>query len=207
VPSGARRVSVDAGFPFRADQRFWTASFRTTLTGNTISGSKQAPVLITFTRNSTAIFAGELKKNFKYLQGSTITVSDPGADLNGYWFDHPATDPIDRRFLNNLPDYWMDRYEVTNRAFNLFLDAGGYRKPEYWKQPFAEDGKMLSWEEAMSRFRDKAGRPGPTTWELGNYPEGQGDYPVTGVSWYQAKQVLRAPPTLFPLAKKQQEAS
>jgi hypothetical protein len=35
-------------------------------------------VLITFTRNSTAIFAGELKKNFKYLQGSTITVSDPG---------------------------------------------------------------------------------------------------------------------------------
>jgi hypothetical protein len=88
-----------------------------------ISGSKQAPVLITFTRNSTAIFAGELKKDFKYLQGSTITVSDPGGDLNGYWFDHPATDPIDRRFLINLPDYWMDRYEVTNREFKLFVDA------------------------------------------------------------------------------------
>jgi formylglycine-generating enzyme required for sulfatase activity/tRNA A-37 threonylcarbamoyl transferase component Bud32/dienelactone hydrolase len=86
----------------------------------------------------------------------------------------------------NLPDYWMDRYEVTNREFKQFVDAGGYRKPEYWKQPFVENGKILSWEEAMSRFRDKAGRPGPTTWELGNYPEGQGDYPVTGVSWYEA---------------------
>jgi eukaryotic-like serine/threonine-protein kinase len=29
-------------------------------------------------------------------------------------------------------------------------------------------------------------RPGPSTWELGEYPEGQDDYPVTGVSWYEA---------------------
>ena len=38
----------------------------------------------------------------------------------------------------------------------------------------------------MSLFRDKTGRPGPSTWELGSYPQGQGDYPVTGVSWYEA---------------------
>ena len=80
----------------------------------------------------------------------------------------------------------MDRYEVTNIQFKKFVDAGGYRKSEYWKQPFVDNGKILSWEKAMSRFLDKAGRPGPTTWELGNYPEGQGDYPVTGVSWYEA---------------------
>jgi len=80
----------------------------------------------------------------------------------------------------------MDRFEVTNSEFKQFVEAGGYRKPEYWKQPFVENGKTLSWEEAMSRFRDKAGRPGPATWELGNYPEGQGNYPVTGVSWYEA---------------------
>ena len=35
-------------------------------------------------------------------------------------------------------------------------------------------------------FRDKTGRPGPSTWELSNYAEGQADYPVTGVSWYEA---------------------
>jgi formylglycine-generating enzyme required for sulfatase activity/cephalosporin-C deacetylase-like acetyl esterase len=85
-----------------------------------------------------------------------------------------------------LPDYWMDRYEVTNKEFKQFVDAGGYRKQEYWKQPFMENGRTLSWEEAMARFIDRAGRPWPATWELGNYPEEQGVYPVTGVSWYEA---------------------
>jgi eukaryotic-like serine/threonine-protein kinase len=85
-----------------------------------------------------------------------------------------------------LPDYAMDRFEVTNKKFKEFVDAGGYRNAEYWKQPFVEKGRTLSWNEAMLRFRDKAGRPGPAIWELGNYPEGQGDFPVTGVSWYEA---------------------
>src|SRR5215470_2565155 len=85
-----------------------------------------------------------------------------------------------------IPDYWMDRYEVTNKEFKQFVDAGGYRKAEFWRQPFVENGRTLFWEEAMSKFRDKTGRQAPSTWELGNYPEGQGEYPVTGVSWYEA---------------------
>ena len=85
-----------------------------------------------------------------------------------------------------FPDYWMDRYEVTNKQFKQFVDAGGYQKRGYWKQPFVENGRTLSWEEAMSKFLDKTGRRGPSTWELGNYSEGQADYPVTGVSWYEA---------------------
>jgi hypothetical protein len=44
----------------------------------------------------------------------------------------------------------------------------------------------LAWEEAMAAFRDTTGRPGPATWELGTYPEGQADHPVGGVSWYEA---------------------
>jgi cephalosporin-C deacetylase-like acetyl esterase len=66
------------------------------------------------------------------------------------------------------------------------VDAGGYRKAEFWKQPFVENGRTLSWEEAISKFRDKTGRPAPSTWELGNFPEGQAEFPVTGVSWYEA---------------------
>ncbi len=27
-----------------------------------------------------------------------------------------------------IPDYWMDRYEVTNKQFKQFVEAGGYRK-------------------------------------------------------------------------------
>ena len=85
-----------------------------------------------------------------------------------------------------IPDYWMDRYEVTNKQFKQFVDAGGYQNPNYWKQPFVENGHAVSREEAMSKFRDNTGRYGPGTWELGDYPQGQGDYPVTGVSWYEA---------------------
>ncbi len=85
-----------------------------------------------------------------------------------------------------LKDYWIDRNEVTNRQFKVFVDQGGYQKREYWKVDFQRDGKHLSWEEAMMLFRDAAGRPGPKDWLQGEYPKGQDDYPVTGISWYEA---------------------
>ena len=37
--------------------------------------------------------------------------------------------------------FWLDQYEVTNRQFQAFVDAGGYRKAEYWPAPFVEDGR------------------------------------------------------------------
>jgi cephalosporin-C deacetylase-like acetyl esterase len=85
-----------------------------------------------------------------------------------------------------LKDYWIDQYEVTNRQFKAFVDQGGYQKREYWKFDFVRDGKRLSWEEAMALFRDAAGRPGPKDWIEGAYPKGQDDYPVIGISWYEA---------------------
>src|SRR5262249_25161279 len=85
-----------------------------------------------------------------------------------------------------LTDYWIDKYEVTNKQFKEFVNHGGYQKREYWKQPFVRDGRTISWEEAMAAFCDATGRRGPATWELGEYPHGQDDYPVTGVSWYEA---------------------
>ncbi len=86
----------------------------------------------------------------------------------------------------DLPEYWIDKYEVTNRQYKAFVDRGGYLHREYWKQPFTETGRQISWEDAMLKFRDATGRPGPSTWELGAYPDGQEDFPVAGVSWYEA---------------------
>jgi serine/threonine protein kinase/formylglycine-generating enzyme required for sulfatase activity/cephalosporin-C deacetylase-like acetyl esterase len=86
----------------------------------------------------------------------------------------------------DLPDYWIDKYEVTNQQYKAFVDAGGYQKPEYWKFEFIRNGKKLTWEEAMAQFCDAAGRPGPKDWVQGEYPKGQGDYPVAGISWYEA---------------------
>lgn len=75
---------------------------------------------------------------------------------------------------------------MTNLEFQAFVNHGGYRNREYWKAPFVQDGRALSWEQAMARFVDPTGRPGPATWEAGTYPPGQENYPVSGVSWYEA---------------------
>ena len=38
----------------------------------------------------------------------------------------------------------------------------------------------------MAAFVDRTGRPGPSGWQAGAYPEGEDDHPVGGVSWYEA---------------------
>jgi eukaryotic-like serine/threonine-protein kinase len=85
-----------------------------------------------------------------------------------------------------LGEYFLDRFEVTNREFKEFVDAGGYQKSEFWKEPFVLDGRDVPWAEAVARFRDQTGRPGPASWEVGTYPAGRDEYPVNGVSWYEA---------------------
>lgn len=88
--------------------------------------------------------------------------------------------------LGKFEDFFIDRYEVTNERFKEFMDNGGYGDQKFWTHEFVKDGKVLSWEEAMAEFLDQTGRPGPATWKAGNYPEGQGSHPVSGVSWYEA---------------------
>jgi len=85
-----------------------------------------------------------------------------------------------------VPEFLIDRYEVSNEQYKVFVDAGGYTSQTYWQHPFYGDGHELSFEEAMKKFVDQTGRQGPSTWEGGTYVDGQGDHPVAGVSWYEA---------------------
>jgi len=85
-----------------------------------------------------------------------------------------------------LGDYLIDRFEVTNRQFQDFVDAGGYTDPKFWKEPFRDGDRVLDWNEAMDRFGDRTGRTGPAVWEVGSFPEGKGDFPVSGISWFEA---------------------
>jgi dienelactone hydrolase len=88
--------------------------------------------------------------------------------------------------VGELDDFWIDRFEVTNRQFKAFVDQGGYHRRDYWREPFIDGGRSVPWEEAVERFRDATGRPGPATWKSGMYSDGQADFPVGGVSWYEA---------------------
>jgi eukaryotic-like serine/threonine-protein kinase len=88
--------------------------------------------------------------------------------------------------LGRVEDFFIDKYEVTNSQFMEFVAAGGYKDPKYWKHEFLKNGKKLSWEEAMAEFVDQTGRTGPSTWRGGDYLLGQENYPVSGVSWYEA---------------------
>jgi eukaryotic-like serine/threonine-protein kinase len=98
---------------------------------------------------------------------------------SGSW-SYTTPDPVD------IDGFLLDKYEVTNAAFQRFVDAGGYRSAQYWTEPFARDAEPLTWEEGIALLEDATGRPGPATWKLSRYPEGEADHPVGGVSWYEA---------------------
>ena len=85
-----------------------------------------------------------------------------------------------------IPDFFIDQYEVTNKHYKLFLDDRGYQNKAYWKHIIVKDGIEITWEEAMKLLRDETGRPGPASWRAGDYPEGEDDFPVSGISWYEA---------------------
>ena len=101
---------------------------------------------------------------------------NPGVLAGGIW----------QGDARRISDYLLDRFEVTNREFQQFFDAGGYERPELWEHEFVEGGRRLDFDDAMAVFVDRTGRPGPSTWEIGQYVEETGDHPVTGVSWYEA---------------------
>lgn len=83
-------------------------------------------------------------------------------------------------------EFLIDRYEVTNKQFKAFIEAGGYTNTFFWKFPFYSNGEEISSADAYAKFVDKTGRRGPANWEAGTYPDGLENHPVTGVSWYEA---------------------
>ena len=92
-----------------------------------------------------------------------------------------STNPV------TLEPFWLDRLEVTNAEYEAFVHAGGYSRPEFWP-PFRNG---ISFAEAVALFKDATGQPGPAVWELGTYPEGKAEFPVSGVSWYEAMAYAR----------------
>jgi dienelactone hydrolase len=85
-----------------------------------------------------------------------------------------------------VPEFFIDKFLITNRQFKQFIDSGGYKETSYWPSRIMSNGKNISLDSASGMFRDKTGQIGPSTWEAGTYPDETQNHPVTGVSWYEA---------------------
>jgi eukaryotic-like serine/threonine-protein kinase len=114
---------------------------------------------------------GKLPENMVRIPRSTTNVQIVGIEKYG---------------PKEVPEFLIDKYEVTNKQFKEFVDAGGYANKAYWTVPIREGDKVVPLNAALARFTDRTNRPGPASWEAGSYPDGAGNQPVTGVSWYEA---------------------
>ena len=104
-------VVVDGNYPYRtqnriADCRLFEGRIAVTFQNNDVTGNSRTPLALTFTRNIAANDPRRLDPtlfatSFQYVQNSFFSVSDPDGSLVGAWLDHPLTDPIDGRTLNN----------------------------------------------------------------------------------------------------------
>ncbi|MFZ1683805.1 MAG: protein kinase [Candidatus Zixiibacteriota bacterium] len=115
---------------------------------------------------------GEIPDEMEFIPSGEFPLFMPG-------LDHLKTE--------GTASFLMDRHPVTNREYKKFVEAGGYDRREYWQYPFATESGDLSWEDAISKFVDVVGQSGPAGWEMGEYPSGEDDFPVTGVSWHEAE--------------------
>ena len=86
----------------------------------------------------------------------------------------PAQARWDGAELVSQPDFFLDRFEVTNAKFKEFVDAGGYRDPKYWRQPFRQNRSELSFDRAMANFLDATGRTRSGVVAVGRVPERAG---------------------------------
>ena len=100
ISNNALGVTIDAGFPYRLEYSF-TGTLDLTFNSNQIVGNRLTPALISFTRNTATLFPSELDL-WNFIGNSTFNIKYSSGDLDGYWFDHPVSDPIDGRTLRNI---------------------------------------------------------------------------------------------------------
>tara|TARA_B100001057_G_scaffold501239_1_gene622341 strand:+ start:6020 stop:8266 length:2247 start_codon:yes stop_codon:yes gene_type:complete len=88
---------------------------------------------------------------------------------------------------NSWKGYSISKTEVSNSEYKKFLDDNGYKKPRYWDFPIEIDGQIYEFENTVKIFKDKFGQFGPANWSYGKFPENQENFPVTGISWFEAR--------------------
>ncbi len=111
--------------------------------------------------------------------GAEMIFVDGGRFTMGDSWGDGANDEIPVHSVE-LPPFYIDKYEVTNRLYARFIDEGGYENPEYWSY----DG----WQ-----WKTRNNITAPLYWGTGQYMSGPEypDYPVVGISYYEAEAYAR----------------
>ncbi len=156
-PSGAD-VSIR---PYRGDPNVWRSLGRTPL--QKIRVPRDAYVWRVAKPGFAAIFfigglAGPAPPGADYSFDTSLKLRPEGSVppemvvVPGEWVS--LTYPLAEAPAAEVGDFLIDRNEVTNEKYKKFIDAGGYQKREFWKQPFVRDGRAIPWENALALFHD-----------------------------------------------------
>ena len=111
-------------------------------------------------------------KDFKLFLGRNIRLKFPG---------------IDHLPNVKIAPFLISKNEVTNIKYQQFVNNGGYTSPQYWDFPITIDGKTYTFENTVVKFVGDFGKVGPANWSFSKYPKGQEQFPVTGISWFEAR--------------------
>lgn len=105
-----------------------------------------------------------------FTMGATESQAEFAQELDGPdWAKRRITTEQPSRQVCITSDYWIDQFEVTNAAFQAFIDGGGYQDQSNW----STDG--LNW--LLNQ-------------EEGSVPvecDGEPDEPRVCVTWYEAE--------------------
>ena len=116
--------------------------------------------------------AGNINQDFKLFLGGNKKMLFPGLDHEENIMISP---------------YKISKYEVSNSEFKEFIDSGGYQDSSYWDFPIEVSGINYNFSNTINKFVGKFGKPGPANWTYSRFPSGHEDYPVTGISWFEAR--------------------
>ena len=121
-------------------------------------------------------------------QSVEVVLEQPDSILGALVRVGAGPSPVDS---SAVPEFLLSQFEVTNEQFQRFVSAGGYRDLSLWPSTLNLADRPVPVADAVGRFVDRTGLPGPRNWEGGKYPAGRGDHPVTGVTWYEASAYAR----------------